>query len=159
MQALVQEVQPKYENLLGQLGQRTAAFQENLHTVKPDVAEAEEKLRAVLAPENEMKILQVRLMVNLRNKLTPEQVEKARQLRPQYAASSKPTDGLPQRLQAKFEKLRAAIEARAAGGQPPEELVAKAREIQKTVQDNKPLEAERELDALLSSLTDAKPKP
>jgi hypothetical protein len=117
-------------------------------------------MRAMLAQETEMKLLQMRLMLSLRNKLTPEQVEKARQLRPQSpVASSNPADGLRERLQGKFEKLRSAVEARAAGGQPPEELITKARAIQQLVQDNKPLEAERQLDALLSTLSDAKPKP
>jgi Spy/CpxP family protein refolding chaperone len=160
LQAIVQDVQPKFESLKTQLEDRGKALKEALHQPHPDSAQAEDKMRALLAQETEMKLLQLRLMLGLRSKLTPEQVDKARQLRPQYSgADHNPLEGLQQRLQAKFEKLKAAVEARAAGGQPPEELINKAHEIQQLVQNNKPLEAERQLDALLSTLPEAKPKP
>jgi Spy/CpxP family protein refolding chaperone len=159
LQAIVQDVQPKFESLKSQLEERGKAFQEALHQPKPDIDQTEEKLRAMLTQENQMKLLQVRLMLTLRSKLTPEQVEKARQLRPHSVASGNPNAGLAQRLQAKFEKLKAAVEARAVGGQPPEEIVAKAREIQQLVQNGKPQEAEHELDALLATLGEAKAKP
>jgi hypothetical protein len=159
IQAMVQDVQPKFETLKGQLEQRAKAFEEALRQAKPDITQTEEKLRAMLGQENEMKLLQMRFMLELRGKLTAEQVDKARELRQQGKAGNNPGDGLPQRLQAKFEKLRSIIEARAAGGNPPEDVVAKAREIQQLVQSGKPLDAEKELDALLSSLQETKSKP
>jgi Spy/CpxP family protein refolding chaperone len=158
IQAIMQEAPAKFETLKSQLEERVRAFQEALHQAKPDVAQTEEKLRAMLAQENEMKLAQFRLMLSLRNTLTPEQLEKARQLRPQPQAGGGP-DGLPQRLQAKFERLKSVIEARASGGQPPDEIIGKAREIQQLVQNGKPQEAEQQLDALLSSLPEAKAKP
>ena len=95
-QAIVQDVQPKFEALKGQLEERAKAFQEILHQPKPEIAQVEEKLRNKLAQENEMKVLQVRLMLDLRSKLTTEQVDKARQLRPQQppaAPRSNPSRG------------------------------------------------------------------
>ena len=157
-QALMEEAQPKFENLRGQLEARVKALADTLHQTKPDIAQAEEKLRTMLAQENEMKVFQIHLMLALRDKLTPEQVEKARQLRPQFKGGN-PIEGLAERMQAKFEKLRGLVEARAAGGQPPEDIVAKAHEIEQLVQDGKPFEAEKKMDALLSSLAEPGAKP
>src|SRR5258708_4014650 len=53
IQAIVQDVQPKFETLKGQLEERAKAFQEALHQAKPDIALTEEKLRKMLAQENE----------------------------------------------------------------------------------------------------------
>jgi Spy/CpxP family protein refolding chaperone len=156
--ATVQEAQPKFQSLKGQLEERAKALKEALHQPKPDIAQTEEKLRTMLAQENEMKIFQMHLMLTLRDKLTPEQVEKARQLRPHFTGAN-PTEGLAERLQAKFEKLRGLVEARAAGGPPPEDIVAKAQEIRQLVEGGKPVDAERQLDALLSSLTAPGAKP
>lgn len=162
IQSIVQDAQPKFESLKGQMEERMKALQDALHQTQPDMAQTEEKLRTMLTQENEMKLLQVHLMLTLRSKLTPEQVEKARQLRQQHAAQTTgadPRQGLQERLQKKFGQLKSAVEARAAGGQPPEEIVAKAHEIQQLVHDGKPVEAEKQLDALLSSLSDTKAKP
>jgi Spy/CpxP family protein refolding chaperone len=162
LQAIVQDVQPKFESLKGQLEERVKTLQDALHQPNPDIPKTEEKLRAMLSQENEMKALQLHLLLTLRGKLTPEQVDKARQLRAQTASTSTsgdPTNGLRERLQAKFEQLKTAVEAQAAGGQPPEETVAKAREIQQLVQDGKPQEAENQLDALLATMPNAKAKP
>jgi Spy/CpxP family protein refolding chaperone len=160
LQALVQDVQPKFEALKGQMEERSKAVVEAIQQPKPDVAKVQEKLRAMLTQENEMKVLQIGLMLNLRNKLTSEQLAKALELRPRgFAQNTNPAEGLAERLQAKFQKLRAAVEARAAGGEPPVELVEKARAIQQLVQNNKPLEAEQQLDALLATLPEGKAKP
>jgi Spy/CpxP family protein refolding chaperone len=155
IQATMQDIQPKFESLKGQLEERGKAFQEALRQPQPDLAQTEEKLRALLAQENEMKVLQVRLMLNLRSKLTAEQLDKARQMR-QQAAGKDPHDGTAQRLQKKFEQLRTAIEERAFGGAPPEEIVKQVGEIQKLAQNGHPLEAERQIDQLILKLREGK---
>jgi hypothetical protein len=160
LQTIVQNAAPKFEDLKGLLEVRTKALHEALLESKPDIAQTDEKLRAMLAQENQMKIFQVHLLLTLREKLTGEQVQKARQLRPQFTpGSTNPADGLAERLQGKFQKLRTLIEARAANGQPPEDIVSKARDIQQLVQNGKPLEAERKLDELLSTLAPEKARP
>lgn len=165
IQAIVQDVQPKFETLKGQLEERGKAFHEALHQAKADTSQAEEKLRALLTQENEMKVLQVRLMLNLRSKLTPEQVEKARQLRQQQqqpqpgTAGSDPRIGLPERLGKKFEQLKTAMQERAFGGAPPEEIVKQVGEIQRLAQEGQPLEAERRIDLLIGQLREGKKKP
>jgi Spy/CpxP family protein refolding chaperone len=168
MQSVVQDVQPKFENLKGQLEERSKTFREALHQDKPDIAKTEDTLHAMLTQENEMKVLQVHLLLTLRSKLTPDQLAKARDLRAQNTSnsssasgtttsSSAPTDGLRERLQAKFEQLKSAVQAQASTtGQPPEEIVAKAHEIQQLVQNGKPEEAEKQLDTLLTTLNKSK---
>jgi Spy/CpxP family protein refolding chaperone len=163
IQAIVQDVQPKFETLRGQLEERVKAFQEVLHQPKPDVGQVEEKLRSMLTQENEMKLLQVRLMLDLRSKLATEQVDKARQLLRQQqltsAAANDPRQGLPERLQKKFEQLKAAVEDRAFGGALPDEIVKEVGEIQKLAQNGQPLEAERRIDQLIVQLREGKKKP
>jgi len=162
IQAIVQDIQPKFETLKAQLEERAKAFQEALRQAKPDIAQTEDKLRTMLTQENEMKLLQVHLMLSLRSKLTPEQVEKARQLRqqqPAQKAASDPREGLPQRLQKKFEQLKAALQERASGGALPEEIVKQVGEIQNLAQNGQPLEAERRIDLLVTQLHDEKKKP
>jgi hypothetical protein len=158
IQALIQDVQPKFEALKGPLEERAKAFQEAMHQPKPDIAQVEQKLRGLLAQENEMKVLQVRLMLSVRSKLTAEQIDKARQLRQQtaQAAGNDPHDGMAQRMQKKFEQLRAAIEERAFGGAPPEEIVKQVEGIQKLAQSGQPLEAERQIDLLITKLREGK---
>lgn len=161
IQAIVQDVQPKFETLKGQFEERAKAFQEALHQAKPDITLTEEKLRTMLAQENEIKLLQVRLMLDLRGKLTAEQVDKARQLRQQQpqAAANDPRQGLPERLQKKFEQLKTAMQERAFEGAPPEEIVKQVGEIQQLAQNGQPLEAERRIDLLISQLREGKKKP
>ena len=158
LQSIVQDVQPKFQALKEQLENRATAFREILHQANPDSAQVEEKLRALLANENEMKLLQVRLMLSLRNKLTPEQVEKARQLRKQQPQSAL-KEGLQERLQKKFEKLKAALGERNLGGEPPEEIVKQVKEIQALVQNGQPFEAEHRLDQLLGQMEESGKKP
>jgi hypothetical protein len=159
IQAIMQDVQPKFENLKGQLETRAKAFQEALHQAKPDIAQTEEKLRTMLTQENEMKVLQIHLMLDLRSKLTPEQLDKARQLRAQMqqqAGANDPRQGLPERMQKKFQQLKTALDERAFGGAPPEEIVKQVEEIQQLAQSGQPLEAERRIDQLIIKLREGK---
>jgi len=182
MQATVRDAAPKFESMKSQLEERAKAFQDAIHQDKPDITQADDKLHSMLLQENEMKQLQMHVMLTLRSKLTPDQVAKARALRAQATSSSStpgasvsgastsspsspstnpdPTNGLRERLQAKFEQLKTAVQAEAsATGQPPEDIVTKAHEIQQLVQTGKPEEAEKELDALLATLSATKAKP
>jgi Spy/CpxP family protein refolding chaperone len=168
IQSVVQDAQPKFETLKSELEDRGKSLQDAVHQPTPDMAKTEELLRAFLPKENEMKLLQFHLLLTLRSKLTPDQVAKARELRAQSTSlsnsnsnsnASDPNEGLRDRLQKKFEQLKTAVQARAAGGQPPDDIIAKAHEIQQLVQDGKPQEAEKQLDALLATLPGAKPNP
>jgi hypothetical protein len=161
IQSIVGDAQPKFEALKGKLEQRVADLSEALRLPKPEVAQTEEKLRALLTDENEMKLLQLRLMLTLRNSLTLEQVTKARELRRQAppGASGDPREGLAERLQKKFEQLRTALDQRAFGGESPTDLVTAVEEIQRLAQGGQPLEAERRIDALLVRLRGEKSKP
>ncbi|MDR3406741.1 MAG: hypothetical protein P4L99_29920 [Chthoniobacter sp.] len=158
IQATVQEVQPKFESLKGQLEGRMKDFQETLHQPKPDIAQAEEKLRAVLSQENEMKLLQVHLMLTLRSKLTPEQVEKARQLRLQSPSSGSPAASDPnaelrQRLEAKLARVKEGVQQWAASGHDPSVIAQTMEEkFKPLMQAGKVVEAEAELDRVLEQL-------
>jgi hypothetical protein len=161
IQAIVQELQPKFESLKGKLEERAKAFEEALHQAKPDIEQTEERLRAMLTQENEMKLLQVHLMLTVRGKLTAEQVEKARQLRTemqQQASAKDPRQGLAERLQKKFQQLKEAVQERASGGEPSEEIKKEVGEIQRLAQNGQPLEAEHRIDELIAKLREGAKK-
>jgi hypothetical protein len=164
IQAVIQEVGPQFEKHKQVLEERTRAVQEALHQPKQDIDQTMEKVRALVTQENEMKLLQMRTMLTLRSKLTPEQLEKARPMRMHQMqqmmaarAAGGPGGGNPggeahQRLQHKFEQLHKIIQERAAGGQPPEEIVKRAQEVHQLVQAGKLEEAERMLSEILEQL-------
>ena len=159
MDAAMQAVRGDFEKLKGQLDERAKALQEVLHQPQPGAKQAEEKLRALLAQESEVKLLHMLTMLKVRSQLTPEQLEKARQLHSQAAAQATADAGQRDRIQHKLEQLRDVAKARTETGELPPDTMERARQIQQMLMDNKGAEAEHELDELLSKIGEAKPKP
>ena len=155
VQSAVGEVKPRFEELRGKLDGRVADLREALSLPKPEAAQAEEKLRILLADENEMKLLQLRLMLTLRDHLTPEQVTKARELRRQALPKAPPeaADAVRQRIIAKVESVKEGVQKWAAGGRDPSDMAKMMQEKVKPLLDaGKVGEAEAELDRLLEQL-------
>ncbi len=152
MDATMQAARGDFEKLKAQLDERARALQEVLHQSQPDAKQAEEKLRALLAEENEVKLLHMLTMIKLRSQLTPEQLEKARSLHSQLVAGATAEAGQRDRIQHKLEQLRDATKARADSGDLPPETMERARQIQQMLMDNKGAEAEHEIDELLKKI-------
>jgi Spy/CpxP family protein refolding chaperone len=161
LKAVVEDAQPRFEALKGPMQEKSTALQAALQQAKPDLDQTVEKLREVLKQEAEIKTLQLRTMLALRNSLTEAQFEKARQLKQQMmqaAGNNDPHMGLPERLGKKFEQLKTAMQERAFEGAPPEEIVKQVGEIQHLAQEGQPLEAERRIDLLIIQLREGKTK-
>jgi Spy/CpxP family protein refolding chaperone len=156
--ATVQEAEASFQQHKSQLDDRAKALQEVLRQPQPEAAQAEEKLRALLAQENEIKVAHLRIMLKVRSQLTAEQLTKARAVRDQLVAQAASESEVRERLQKKLQQLRTAVEARATGGQVPQEIVDRAGQIQQLLRDGKVPEAERQLDELLGQVTGEKPK-
>ena len=161
LQSIVKEVQPKYEALKSKMEPEAAALRDALGQTKPDAADAEGKLRTLLTDENEMKLLQLRLMLSLRDNLTTEQVDKARELRKKVQAKNSAGDMkqvLMEHLQNKFRELKTALDDRDFGNESPQDVAAAVGEIQRLAKGGDPLEAEKQIDNLLTKMRGAKPK-
>lgn len=157
MESAMQDARDEFEKLKAKLDERAKALQEVLHQPKPDVKQAEEKLRALLAQEAEVKTLHMLTMLKVRGQLTPEQLEKARKLRDEYAAKAAAESGSRDRLQKKLEQLRDLVKARTDAGELPPEIMERARGIQQLLKEGKETDAERQIDELLGQLA-GKPK-
>jgi len=166
LQAVVGEVGPQFDGEKSKLEGQMAALEAELKKEKIDGGAVEEKLRAMLQKETEMKMLQFHTLIKLREMLTPEQVAKARQLRQQAPAKGgaasvvprDPKDGLIERLQGKFKQLKIALDTRAFGGESPDKLAAEIAELTRLAREGEPLEAERRIDALIERLHGGKGK-
>lgn len=155
LQSIVKEMQPKYEALKSKMEPEAAALRAALGQTKPDLADTEAKLKALLADENEMKLLQLRLMLSLRNNLTAEQVEKARELKKQVSGKPEAADtrqAMMEHLQKKFLELKTALDDRNFGNESPEDVASAVQEIQRLARGGEPLEAEKQIDNLLTKM-------
>jgi len=161
LQSIVKDIQPKFEALKSKMEPESAALREALGQTKPDAAETEGKLKALLADENEMKLLQLRLMLAIRNNLTPEQLEKARELKKQAQRKPEGADtrqAMMEHLQKKFLELKSALDDRDFGKESPEDVASAVQEIQRLARSGEPLEAEKQIDNLLTKIHGGKSK-
>lgn len=77
----VSKSQQGFTHLQWELQRKMEAFQELIKQEKPDEEQVQDHLMTVLKTENHIKILQIQMMVQIKNILTGEQQEKLRQLR------------------------------------------------------------------------------
>ncbi|MGB8168475.1 MAG: periplasmic heavy metal sensor [Chthoniobacteraceae bacterium] len=146
-----------FEENKRQLDEAARALQTLLKEDQPDPDKADEKLRAVLDHEGDIKLLHMNTLLAVRHVLTPAQLAKARQLRDDLMAKAATNADQRKRLEKKLEDLRAAIHARFKDGAVPPELVERAKEIQQLMNESKEAEAERKAEEVISSLDKAKP--
>jgi hypothetical protein len=131
--------------------ERTKALQEAMDRSPVDSDKAMERFRAVLKVEDEMKVLQFRSEIALRNTLSTEQLGKLKSL----AAKEGVLRGgaALAKLEARLQELRAAIRKR-AGGEPPREIVEQLRRIEQAAKDGRLGDAKDQLEQLLRRFSD-----
>lgn len=157
MEAVLKASQNEFEHRKAALDERAKALQAELHQANPDPAKAEEKLRALLAQESEVKLLHMLTMLKVRALLTPDQLAKTRQL---YAETAERVaqEGQRNRIQAKLGQLRDTVKKLSEAGTLPQETMERAQAIQELLKNGKEPEAEQQIDALLGQLSAVKPK-
>jgi hypothetical protein len=156
---IMREAQPAFDEGKRQLEEAASALQKILREDRPNDDEADEKMRALLDCEGEIKMHQLRTLLAVRAQLKPEQLAKARELRDQLIAQAKSETSQRERVNKKLEQLRTAIRTRSESGEIGPEIIEGAKGIYEMLNAGKEAEAEKRIDDLLGKVGDAKPKP
>lgn len=151
MQRLSDQMRESAQSLEAQRRERTKAMQEVVLQDSPiDPKKAMEVFDAVLKVENELKALQFRNGITMRNLLTPAQ---AALLQPiiarEKSAGIVSTSGV---LDEKLQQLRSEIRKRAKGGAPTREVVSRVEQIERTAREGRVNEARTQIDEMLREL-------
>lgn len=151
MQRLADQMRESAQSLEAERRERTKALQDAMAEVSPiDSKKAMELFEAVLRVENELKALQFRNGLAMRNLLTPAQVALLQPIaaKDKAAGLASTSDGLDEKLQ----QLRGAIRKRAKGGEPAPEVVAKVEQIERAAREGRVNEARTQIDEMLRDL-------
>jgi Spy/CpxP family protein refolding chaperone len=145
MTAIVSEAREKGSSVESAFKEKQKTLHQMLHDPSTTADDASAVLTKVLASEGEVKQLQLRTLIALRDVLTPEQQKKAAKLSLSKAVVQS-TD-LEARVKAKANKLRAAVEAIAE--KPTEAMAYRGQEIETMIKNGDWTSADAALDVLI----------
>ncbi len=144
MQRLSDQMRDSAVALEAERRERTNALQEAMARDPIDPRNAMELFDAVLKVENELKALQFRNGIAMRNLLTPAQTAKLLPLATKDKASGiAATSGV---LDQKLQQLRAEIHKRSHGGEPTREVVARLEQIEQMARQGRVAEANTQIE-------------
>jgi Spy/CpxP family protein refolding chaperone len=150
MQRLSDQVRDSAVALEAERRERTKALQDAMAHDPIDPRNAMELFEAVVKVENELKALQFRNGIAMRNLLTPAQIAKLSPLATKDKASGiATTSGV---LDEKLQQLRAEIGKRSHGGEPTREVVARVEQIEQLARQGRVAEAKTQIDEMLRDL-------
>lgn len=155
MQRIAESVQLDAQKLEREREKRTHALQEAVGQSPVDVERAMASFRAVLEAENELKALQFRSGLAMRNALTPEQLGKVQALAAKDGADR--VGGARAELSRRVQQLRSEIAQRSGGKVSPQTL-ARIQRIEESTREGRFAEAKNELEAVLRQLR-GEPEP
>jgi Spy/CpxP family protein refolding chaperone len=125
MQSIVTAARTEGEPLEAAVREQQKAFNELLRNRETNTDAASAALTRLLEAEAPVKQLQLRILLQLRDVLTPEQQKQAIKLAPGRVAKN---DGIEQRVRQKAEKLRATVES--LGVKPTNAMSERGAEIE-----------------------------
>jgi hypothetical protein len=137
----VQEVQERANDAMGRLAELLSAD-------RVDEEAALNQLNEVLAMEKDQKRLQLRIMIQIRNELTPQQ----RQVAAKIGRTVTSNEGLEQRLKAKLSRIEHVVQTRAEAGRPPFDAVGLMQKFPELMQNGQVRKAEALLDRVITML-------
>ncbi len=150
MQRLSDQMRASAQSLENERRESTKALQETMSQDSIDPKKAMELFDAVLKVENELKALQFRNGITMRNLLTPEQVAKLQPIAVKEKASGiAATSGV---LDEKLQQLRSEIRKRSHGGEPSREVIARLEQIEQVAKQGRVGEARTQIDEMLRDL-------
>jgi Spy/CpxP family protein refolding chaperone len=145
MTAIVSEAREKGSSVESALKEQQKTLHQMLRDPSTTADAASAVLTKVLASEGEVKQLQLRTLITLRDVLTPEQQKKAAKLSLSKAVAQS-TD-LEASVKAKANKLRAAVDAIAE--KPTEAMAYRGEEIETMIKNGEWASADAALDVLI----------
>lgn len=138
------DARAKAEPLEQAVKEQEQAFNHLLHDASTPADAASAQLTKLLAAEAELKQLQLRTLIGVREVLTPEQLEKAKNLGPPKMAARGKVES---KLSEKMGQLKAAVEA--LGIPPTEAMKTRGAEIEALVKSGDLKAAEAATDKLV----------
>lgn len=149
MQRLAEGMRDSGQKLEAERRERTKAFQELMAQSPIDSEKAMDRFQAVLKAENEMKVLQLRSGIAMRNALTSEQAAKLQPLAQKERASQGGQN--PAEIREMFQQVKEEIRKRSEG-EPPREVVERMEQIERAARQGRMGEAKGQLEAMLRHL-------
>jgi len=146
LKAQLQTTQARVSDIRQRLDKEMEALAALVKSDHPDEARVLAQMDRVLDVERELTHVHLSLMVQTKDKLTPEQWAKATALKDKSV-------GLEARLTAKVRQVREGMERWQAEGRDPSPVGEIMQEFPPLMQDGKPAEAERVLDKALKALS------
>jgi Spy/CpxP family protein refolding chaperone len=134
---------------------RTQALQTLLAQNPVEVDRAMAAFRAVLEAENELKALQFRSGLAMRNTLTPAQLAQVAELAAKDSADR--IGGARAALARRVQELRSEVHQR-TNGNPPAEIVARIEQVETSAREGRFSEAKTQLESVLRRLR-GEPEP
>ena len=138
------EARTQAEPLERAVKEQQKALNHLLQDKSTTVEAAAAQLSKLLEAEAAIKQLQLRVLIGVRDVLTPEQLAKARKLGPPKLATG---EDLEAKVKEKARKLRAAVEA--LGAPPTEAMKYRGGEIEKLIKSGQFADANDKLDLLI----------
>ena len=149
----VEKAQARFEELQPQLRKQLDVLSGLLKQDRVEDEKALEQLDKILRLEREMRRAQLGLAVALKNKLTPEQQAKLRDLKTRIAAGQAPSPEEKQKtLQAKIEKIQAGIQRWQDEGRDPSPIAETMQQFEPLMKAGKVKDAEALLDKVIKTL-------
>jgi Spy/CpxP family protein refolding chaperone len=148
IRARFEDASPQGHELEDKMSVAMAKLVELLSADKVNADAALAQLEEVLAIEKQQRRLHMRLMIQTRNELTADQRQMASQLQP----AGRSDDGRETRLRTKLAKIQDEIQARAAAGQPPRDVIELMQKFPELMQNGRLDDAEALLARALRAL-------
>jgi Spy/CpxP family protein refolding chaperone len=148
IQALAKEAGPQAQERQTRVNAAMGRLVQLLSAEKVDEAAALKRLEEVLSAEKDVKRLHLRLMIQIRNELSPQQ----RKVAATMTRGAQRTEGLEQRLQAKLARIEKEVQRRANAGQPPFDVVGLMQKFPELMEGGQVKEAESLLDRVMAML-------
>ena len=164
LRAALQEARTKLAEVQQKMATDTAAMRELLAAVPPDEQKCLEQLDKVLDDEKAVKHINLSLMLQIKSRLTPDQIAKLTALRDNAKAgdgapklggdTGTPNlgEGAPESLRAKLQDVRTKATAKQQAGSDISAIKALAQEAQSLAQQGKFQDAEAKLNEALNQL-------
>jgi hypothetical protein len=149
MQRIAEGVGENTQKLESERRKQTALLEELIAKSPIDVEEAMRRFQGVLAAENELKALQFRSGLIMRNALRPEQLKHVQHLANQEGSSR--GAGVRAEFGERLERLKAEIHKRSSGSPSPE-VVEQIKKIEQAAKEGRFSEAKTQLEQVLRDI-------
>ncbi|HIE99902.1 MAG: CotH kinase family protein [Fuerstiella sp.] len=148
IRALLEKVGPKIHELQQRANSSMGRLAQLLSADKVDAEAAVRQLDQFLAIEKEQRLHHLRIMIQIRNELTPTQRKAALKFGQVRISEA----GLEQRLKAKLNRVETELQSRAKTGPPPSDAVGLMQKFPVLMQNGQTREAELVLDRVIGTL-------